>query len=562
MLIMLIRASALLLVAAFTLPGPAAAAQQDDYVIRDLAPGVFAAVAPEGVPPYLFANSVVAIGERGVLVVDSGQRPELARRLVALIRERTDRPVRWVVNTHWHGDHVWGNAVFRDAFPGVRILSTAATRDSVVGSSARQVAEQIEQQREGRARLAAMLDTADAALRARIGAADSVRAARIAELEALRVLPPTETFAERAELDLGGRRAVVLAMGPAHTPGDAAVWLPDDGILAVGDLLEEGELWLEGADVAGWTRALDALAALGARVVVPSHGSPSEDGGLLPAGRTQLRDQAGLQDSADVVYSVTGLEGPEAVRYDPEQDVYFVANFGARDDDTRDSNGFISRIAAADGRVESLRFMTGSAAHPLHQPRGMFIRGDTLWVADVDGVHGFLAGSGRHAAFIDFTRHEPGFLNDIAVGPDGLLYVTDTGRGRVYRIRADGVAEIAVEDERTGPPNGITWDASRSAFLLAPWGGETTLRSWDPVSGEIRDVATLVGGRFDGIEVVEGDVLVTSQDDTTLYLLEDGRVRPLARTRGRGADIGVDTRRGRVAVPYIALNRVDVWVIP
>lgn len=283
-------------------------------------------------------------------------------------------------------------------------------------------------------------------------------------------------------------------------------------------------------------------------------------GGVLLAG-ILLATTAASPDSA-ILFSVDGLTGPEAVRYDPDQDVYFIANFGEAGDDPRDSNGFISRVAATDGAVESLRFMTGTAAAPLHMPRGMFIRGDTLWVADVDGVHGFLRHTGQHAAFVDFTAHDPGFLNDIAMAPDGRLYVTDTGRARVYRIHHDGTAEIAIEDERTGPPNGITWDPARNAFLLAPWADETMLRSWDPETGEIRDVMTLPGGRFDGIEVVAGGVLVASQVDTTLYLLQEGAARPLIGVEGRPADIGVDTRRGRVAVPYIALDRVDVWEIP
>lgn len=286
-------------------------------------------------------------------------------------------------------------------------------------------------------------------------------------------------------------------------------------------------------------------------------------GGILvaPGLQAQQPDGARVQDSADVLFSITGLAGPEAVRYDPEQDVYFVASFGERGDEPRDANGFISRVAARDGTMESLRFMTGTSAAPLHMPRGMFIRHDTLWVADVDGVHGFDVRTGAHAAFVDFTAHDPGFLNDIAVGADGLLYVTDTGLGRVYRVTADEVAEVAVEDDRTGPPNGITWDPARGAFLLAPWADETMLRAWDPATGEIRDVARLVGGRFDGIEVVDGGVLVASQVDSTLHLLSGDGSRPLIRVPGRPADIGVDTRRGRVAVPYIALDRVDVFVL-
>jgi hypothetical protein len=260
---------------------------------------------------------------------------------------------------------------------------------------------------------------------------------------------------------------------------------------------------------------------------------------------------------AVLVARVEGLSGPEAVRYDPEQDVHFVANFGPRGDDPRDGNGFISRVDP-DGVIESLRFMTGTAERPLHMPRGMAIRGDTLWVADVDGVYGFHRRSGEPLAFVDFTTHEPGFLNDVATGPDGALYVTDTGRSRVYRM-AGGRAEVALEDEGTGPPNGITWSPEREAFLLAPWGGGQVIRAWRPGGRELEDAATVPGGRFDGIEVVDGRILVASQADSSLWVVEDGVARRVTRVPGAPADIGVDTRRGRVAVPYIALDRVELY---
>lgn len=262
-------------------------------------------------------------------------------------------------------------------------------------------------------------------------------------------------------------------------------------------------------------------------------------------------------DSTHAVARVEGFAGPEAVRYDLDQDVWFVANFGAEAEEQRDSNGFISRIGP-DGEILDLRFMTGTESEPLHMPRGMVIRGDTLWVADADGVHGFDRRTGEHSAFIDFTTHEPGFLNDVAVDGSGTLYVTDTGLGRVYRV-AGGTASIAIEDSLTGPPNGITLAADGSRFLLAPWGGGTTLRAWDPATGELEAVAELTGGNFDGVEVVDGRIVVASQADSSIHVIEDGQSRRLIRVPGRPADIGIDTRRGRVAVPYIALNRVDIW---
>lgn len=267
-------------------------------------------------------------------------------------------------------------------------------------------------------------------------------------------------------------------------------------------------------------------------------------------------------DSGDVLARVEGLSGPEAVRWDPDQDVWFVANFGpSQGEDDRDGDGFVSRVAA-DGEVVDLRFMEGSALAGLHMPRGMALEGDTLWVADVDGVHGFDRGSGTHLAFVDFTALEPGFINDLAVDADGALYATDTGRSRIYRV-VDGAVSVAVEDDRTGPPNGITAEDGSGRFLLAPWGGGTTLRAWDPATGAFDDVAELVGGNFDGIELLDGRVIIASQADSTIHAVDvgEGTVTPLVRVAGRPADIAVDPSRGRIAVPYIALNRVDIWQI-
>ena len=273
---------------------------------------------------------------------------------------------------------------------------------------------------------------------------------------------------------------------------------------------------------------------------------------------TDTRDAAGAP-SAELVATVDGLEGPEAVKYDPDQDVWFVANFGEAGDDERDGDGFISRLDA-DGVVESLRFVVGRGEQPLHMPRGMGLVGDTLWVADVDGVHGFHRRTGEALAFVDFRPLEPGFLNDIGIDPDGTLFVTDTGLGRVYRI--DGREPVvAVEDERTGPPNGITWDESRNAFLLAPWGGGQTLRSWSPGNG-FNDVATVPGGNFDGVEVMDGRIVLASQTDSTLWAVEAGAPTRVTALDGAPADIGVDPDRSRVAIPYIARDLVEIWSVP
>jgi DNA-binding beta-propeller fold protein YncE len=263
-----------------------------------------------------------------------------------------------------------------------------------------------------------------------------------------------------------------------------------------------------------------------------------------------------VQDSADMLASVSGFSGPEAVRYDPDQDVYFVANFNG-DGGERDANGFISKLSP-DGTIDSLQFMTGTEAHPLHAPRGMYITGDTLWACDADGVHGFNRMSGEQVAFIDFTEFEPGFLNDI-VEANGNLYVTDTGKSAVYEI-ADGTPSVFVESLPSAP-NGITTNANGD-LILAPWGGDRVFHNLSGTGAVTEFTQAQSGGNFDGIEFVNGYLVAASQMDSSLHAIHNGEDHVIVNVTGRPADIGVDTERRQVAVPYIALNRVDIWQLP
>ena len=265
-------------------------------------------------------------------------------------------------------------------------------------------------------------------------------------------------------------------------------------------------------------------------------------------------------DTAFLVASVTGLSGPEAVRYDPDQDVYFIANFNGRGD-ALDNNGFISRVHPH-GAIETLEFIKGGRSNAtLHAPRGMIIAGDTLWVADVDAVRAFHRRTGAPIASVDFSGRNVGFLNDVARAPDGSLYVTDTGRNRIYRISGRTIS-VAMEDSILNRPNGITWDAAGLRMIVVPYGGRQTHFGWRPGQPNTQVVATVPGGRFDGVEIIGDRLLVASQTDSSLWSVQSGRAVRVTRTTGAPADIGVDTRRRRVAVPYISLNRVDIYQLP
>lgn len=265
-------------------------------------------------------------------------------------------------------------------------------------------------------------------------------------------------------------------------------------------------------------------------------------------------------DSVRLVASPSGFTEPEAVRYDPDQDVYFVTNWGTGDPAAKDNNGAISRMTP-EGVIEQLRFIAGgTGGATLHSPRGMTIVGDTLWAVDPDAVRGFNRRTGAPLATVDFSSFKLGFLNDIAAGPDGL-YVTDTGTDRIYRI-AGGRATLALEDTAIGNPNGITWDAAGKRFIVVPW-EDSVIKTWAPGSKTLTAMGKDGATKFDGVEILSGGrVLVSSQSDSSLHLFIGGTGRPIIRTGGDPADIAVDTKRNRVAVPFVGRNLVEIWQLP
>ena len=285
-----------------------------------------------------------------------------------------------------------------------------------------------------------------------------------------------------------------------------------------------------------------------------------------PAETTQVADAAPMR-----IASVDGFSTPESVAYDPEQDVYYVSNINGNPS-AADNNGFISRMRA-DGTVDSLRFILGGRGGvALNAPKGMAIVGDTLWVSDIDAIRGFNKRTGAVVATID-VRGRAKFLNDVAAGPDGTLYISDTGiefsaSGEMSHPGPDQVlwvvgrtVEPVVQGERLSGPNGVTWDAANNRLLIVSYAG-SSIMSWRPGEQAASSVATGPGG-WDGVEVLaDGRVLVSSWTDSTVHVLDStGTVRPLVTGLPSPADIGFDTRRGRVAVPLFMGNRVELWEI-
>ncbi len=204
--------------------------------------------------------------------------------------------------------------------------------------------------------------------------------------------------------------------------------------------------------------------------------------------------------------------------------------------------------------------MVGTQEHPLHAPRGMFIVDKELFVADVDGVHVFNKINGEWLQFIDFTSFNPGFLNDISSNGSSTLFVTDTGTARVYKI--ENYIPTIYLDSLPIYPNGITYNSLTDEFLLLPWRGEKAFYSFNTKSNTHKLLTELSGGFFDGAEHIGNTLLVTSQLDSAIYTYDGTNESLVIKTVGSPADIGLDTRRHVLGVPYINLNRVDFWKLP
>lgn len=268
---------------------------------------------------------------------------------------------------------------------------------------------------------------------------------------------------------------------------------------------------------------------------------------------------------------VDGLKEPESVLYDAARDVYYVSNIDGQSL-AKDGRGFISRLEG-DGTRDALRWIdSGRNGVTLHAPKGMALVGDTLWVNDVDAVRGFLVGTGAPVATVDLSSLGPAFLNDLAAGPDGALYATDTrmkadargnmvkaGTDRVYRI-ANRRATVALESDRLGRPNGIAWDGTNGRFVIVPFGGDT-ITTWRPGDAEPAPLAT-GPGQFDGVVVsASGRIIVSSKATGGLHELKGDRLVTLAEHLGDVADIWWDARHSRIAVPLTGEDRVEFYEV-
>lgn len=273
---------------------------------------------------------------------------------------------------------------------------------------------------------------------------------------------------------------------------------------------------------------------------------------------------AGLALGPSRVAVIGNLKQPESALYDAQQDVWFVSNING-ESLTKDGNGFISRIKP-DGSVERRDWASG-----LDAPKGMAILGEQLWVSDIDQMRIFNVRTGAAIGTVDLSGQGATFLNDVTLGPDSAVYVTDTGlkpdaRGnmshpntdKVFRISQDRRVTVALNSDRLVRPNGIVWDDIQKQFVIVPFGGDS-IRAWQPGSQDVQTLAT-GPGQFDGVILTrDGRILISSQSTASILELRDGQLVEVLTHLPGAADIGYDGKREVIAVPLTGANRVELY---
>jgi glyoxylase-like metal-dependent hydrolase (beta-lactamase superfamily II) len=258
------------------------------FTARQLAPGIHLLATPPSYRGPVIGNVTIVEQASGVVVIDSGGAAADGRRIVAFVRSLTARPIRALVITHWHGDHPQGASAIRGAFPRVRIIATAATRDGIRGPAATFLGFRADERSDTIAlnqlsgflsgvRAASRNPAHDDATRQRYAGMIRDIEGRMADVRGTHLVLPAETFARALLLDDPERPVRLMFLGRANTAGDAIAWLPRHRIVVTGDVVVAPTPFGFFSYPRDWIGVLERLKALDFALLVPGHGEPQAD---------------------------------------------------------------------------------------------------------------------------------------------------------------------------------------------------------------------------------------------------------------------------------------------
>ncbi len=319
--------SAFILIALFcALPVKSLAGQDslptsESFTVRAVVPGVWALIVKPRTPGLAVSNAAVIELSDKVLVVDSHLSPSAAREAARLIVQLTgNKPVRYLVNTHWHPDHVQGNSTYSSAFPNVLdIVSHVNTRRDILALEIpflkdqkvqlpKQIAGLETQLASGTLNGAPLTEAQKRQAQTQLTQAKAV----LAEIANLEITLPTLTLDRSMVLHAGEREVQILYFGRGHTEGDVVVFLPKEKVLVTGDLLTNSIPFMRDAYPQDWSATLAGVEKLDYTQTIPGHGEVQQGkerlqmlraflDDLLPAVHKAISEGKSLEDAKKTV---------------------------------------------------------------------------------------------------------------------------------------------------------------------------------------------------------------------------------------------------------------------
>jgi hypothetical protein len=333
-----------------------------------------------------------------------------------------------------------------------------------------------------------------------------------------------------------------------------------------------------GSELGAVLAALLALPGLGCHSAQPKAPGQEPAPEQAPADVPATLAQA---PSPPILLQEVGFASPGAALYDPEADVYLVSNTNGAPTDG-DGNGFISRVSP-EGSLLELKWIDGANGVGLDAPKGMALSGDKLYVADINIVRSFDRKSGEPLGKVAILGAQ--YLEALAVGPDGTLYASDSGLGKVkgqgdelqptgsdaiYAIDSRGVSRVLAKGAELGQPTALLAEAA--GLWVANLGGEVYRLA---VDGQRAPGVRAPGKKLHGLAETElGRLVIACQETSTIYIgkrpadtgaegaAESSSFTPLISDLPAPGQIAYDRKRRQLLVPQVESNALYIQQIP
>lgn len=249
-------------------------------------------------------------------------------------------------------------------------------------------------------------------------------------------------------------------------------------------------------------------------------------------------------------FQLRGMDGPASFIVDPATGAYYVSNVAGAPG-AKNKKGFIAKIDGEGKLIDRHFIRSGRNGVTLNAPKGLAISGDDLFVADIDAVRRFDKNSGKLLGVIDLAFLGAKFLNGLAFGPDGQLFVSDTIGNVIYKIdlKKNYQVTFLARGAGLGHPNGMVYENRHQRLLVAPSNSGKIIAV--DMSGQLLTVYRGVFKDLDGIDLDgQGNIIVSDFGAGKIYRIKKySSVEVLRKNMVTPAGISFDARNNRVLVP-------------